>query len=94
MLLKAEKSGVVLDKRNDSDVHIDVNYASVTAPELIYLEIEVDGEVFDGVHVGPGSSHSWWTTAGGKFLPASGLKPGSRLIVKATGRCALRLDWI
>jgi hypothetical protein len=94
MLIKTDKKGVVLDVTNEGTGYLDAVYASVTAPGLTYVEIAVDGEVHDGVYVGPGSSHSWWTNAGGKLFPASGIKPGSRAVITAEGPVALRIDWI
>lgn len=96
MLIKFDDKGggIVLDVENKKAEHVDVVYACVTAPVLTYVEIIVDGVVFDGVHVSPGSSHSWWTNAGGKLLPVNGLPPKSRLIIKSSGPCAFRLDWI
>lgn len=94
MLVHTSRKGVVLDITNESKAYRDVVYASVTAPKLCYVEIAVDGEVHDGVWVGPGASHSWWTNAGGKVLPTNGLPPGSRLVITSTGACAFRYDWI
>ena len=93
MLIKTELAGTVLDLTNDGKDHQDVVYACVTAPALAYLEIKIDGVVFDGVWVGPGSSHSWWTMAGGKFLPQSGVRLGAKILITATGPVALRIDW-
>ena len=84
---------VLVDYVNDQLVSRDCLYASVTAPFLTYIEVEVDGVIIDGVWIAPGSSHSWWTQAGGKLLGRHGLAPGERLIVRATGQCAFRLDW-
>jgi hypothetical protein len=94
MLYRLDKGGQVLKRKNTSKTHIDVNYASVTAPELAYVEVKISGEVFDGVWVGPGSSHSWWTAAGGKLLDHNGLEPGETLEITSTGPCAFRIDWI
>lgn len=94
MFYKLEKGGLVLRKKNDSKVHIDANYASVTSPELVYIEVKIGKEVFDGVWVAPGSSHSWWTMAGGKLLDHNGLDPGETLEITSTGPCAFRIDWI
>ena len=58
MLISRDSAGVVLKHKNKTAVHQDVNYASVTAPELVYIEVKIGGEVFDGVWVAPGSSHS------------------------------------
>lgn len=94
MFYKLEKAGKILRRKNSSDTHEDVNYASVTAPELVYIEVLIGGEVFDGVWVGPGSSHSWWTQAGGKLLDHNGLEPGEILEITSSGPCAFRIDWI
>lgn len=93
-ILVAEKAGTLLRYKNKSKVHEDVNYASITAPELVRVNVFLDDELFDSVWVAPGSSHSWWTPAGGKFLDHNGLNPGQTLTVVTTGPCALRLDWI
>lgn len=92
--IKADKAGVVLKHKNTSKVHEDVTYASVTAPELVFVEVRLGGKVHDGVHVGPGSSHSWWAPAGGKLLDHNGLDPGETLEIISTGPCALRIDWV
>ena len=89
----AAKAGTVLKHKNKSGAHEDVNYASVTAPELVYVEVKLGGRVHDGVWVGPGSSHSWWTPAGGKLLDHNGLDPGETLEITSTGPCAFRIDW-
>jgi hypothetical protein len=91
---KTEGAGTVLELVNDTGKHCDANYASVTAPELCYVEISIDDEVVDGVYVGPGSSHSWWTQAGGKLLDHNGLNPDQTLKVIADGPCAFRIDWM
>lgn len=93
-ILVAEQAGALLDWTNDTGVHADVNYASLTAPQLTRVDVLIDGELFDQVWVGPGSSHSWWTSAGGKLLDHNGLDPGQRLLIQTSGPCALRLDWI
>lgn len=93
-LYKLDGVGTVLEWKNDSGNHKDINYACVTAPEMCYVEILIDGVPFDGVHVGPGSSHSWWTQAGGKLLDHNGLDPDQTLTITSTGPCALRIDWI
>lgn len=92
--IKADKAGTVLKHKNGTKSHQDVNYASVTAPELVYVEIRLGGKAHDGVWVGPGASHSWWTPAGGKLLDHNGLNPGETLEIISTGPCAFRLDWI
>lgn len=94
MHYQRHKGGVILKHKNTSKVHEDVNYASVTAPELVYVEVKIDKKVFDGVWVGPGASHSWWTAAGGKLLDHNGLDPGQTLEITSTGPCAFRIDWI
>lgn len=94
MFYKLDKAGTVVDIKNDGKEHIDAVYASVTAPQLTFVEIIVDGETFDGVWVAPGSSHSWWTNAGGKLLPPNGVKPGGHLKITASGACAVRIDWL
>jgi hypothetical protein len=93
-LYKTTEAGTVLDVLNDTGIHQDINYACVTAPQMTYVEIAIDGEPFDGVFVGPGSSHSWWTQAGGKILDHNGLDPDQRLTITADGPVALRIDWI
>lgn len=93
-LIIADGAGVMLDVLNDTGAHMDVNYASLTAPKLVRVDVAVNDKLFDAVWVGPGSSHSWWTQAGGKFLDHNGLDPGHRLTITATGPCALRLDWV
>lgn len=92
-LFVAEKAGIVARVTNTDDCHRDVNYASLTAPELVYVEVKLGERVHDGVWVGPGSSHSWWTPAGGKLLDHNGLDPGETLTITSTGPCALRIDW-
>ena len=94
MFYNLTKGGSVLKHKNPSNVHEDVNYASVTSPELVYVEVLIDGVAFDGVWVGPGSSHSWWTPAGGKLLDHNGLNPGQTLEIVSSGPCAFRIDWI
>lgn len=89
----APAAGIVVAHINETEAHEDVNYASVTAPELVYVEVRIDGRRHDGVWVGPGSSHSWWTPAGGKLLDHNGLDPGQALEIESTGPCALRIDW-
>lgn len=84
---------VLIDYINKSDIMQDVNYASLTAPAPVRCEICIDGEVHDVVYVNE-SSHSWWTQAGGKFLPPQGLRPGQRLRVVVNAPAALRVDWI
>lgn len=80
--------------RNETKSPLDITYASLTADELIECDIIIDGELHDRVYVSPGSSHSWWTYAGGKFLPNQGLLPGQTLKVTAYGnRVALRIEW-
>jgi P pilus assembly chaperone PapD len=91
--IKLDKAGRVLKVKNTTKVHMDVNYASVTAPELVYVEVKIGEEVIDGVWVAPGSSHSWWTAAGGKLLDHNGLDPGQTLEITSTGPCAFRIDW-
>lgn len=88
-----KSAGTVIKYKNRSKVHEDVNYASVTAPELVYVEVKIGDNVHDGVWVGPGSSHSWWTPAGGKLLDHNGLDPGETLEITSTGPCAFRIDW-
>lgn len=83
---------VLLDYVHRVDDYRDANYASVTAPQLTYVEVRLDEQVLDGVWVGPGSSHSWWTQAGGKLLKR-GMKRGQRLLIRATNGAALRIDW-
>ena len=88
----------IVDVRNDGELARDVNYASITAPEVVKCELLIDDVVIEVVYAGMGSSHSWWTPAGGKFFPPyaapSGLRPGSRLVVRVDKECALRIDWI
>lgn len=88
------RSGILIEVLNDTDAYMDVNYASVTAPELCLVEVFIGDELFDAVWVGPGASHSWWTLAGGKLLDHNGLDAGQKLTIKSSGECCLRLDWI
>lgn len=90
---KLDKAGVVVKLRNTGKLHRDVNYASLTAPELVYVEIRLNRKVHDGLWIGAGSTHSWWTGAGGKLLDHNGLNPGETLEITSTGPCALRIDW-
>lgn len=92
MLYKSEEAGVVVDYTHEADAFTAVNYACVTAPQLAYVEVAVNDRILDGVWVGPGSSHSWWTMAGGKLLRFD-MRNGDRLIVTASGPVALRIDW-
>lgn len=85
-------TAVLFEYTNAKDVNLDVRYASVTAPALAYISILIDDKEVDGVWIGPGSSHSWWTGAGGKLLKM-GLKPGEKLKVTSTAKAAFRLDW-
>ena len=88
---------VLVDYTHEGRTARDVTYASLTAPEVVRCDIEIDGNIVDTVWAGGGGSHSWWTGAGGKFLPPSvapsGLSKGQRLLVVVTGPCALRIDW-
>lgn len=85
--------GTLVEITNDTDGHVDVNYASVTAPDIVCVEVFIDDRPQDCVYVGAGGSHSWWAQAGGKLLPHNGLAPGETLKITTTGRCALRIDW-
>ena len=93
----AEFPQVLVDYTHEKRIPRDVSYASLTAPQVVRCDVEVDGQVVDTVWAGAGGSHSWWTPAGGKFLPPdvapSGLAKGQRLRVIVSGPCALRLDW-
>jgi len=88
-----ESGGVLLDYTNDTEFMVDTSYVSLTAPRVVRCEIAVDGKPHDVVFAGAGGSHSWWTSAGGKFLPPQGLRPGQRLLVTVDGPAALRVDW-
>lgn len=83
----------LIDHINETEAIQDVNYASLTAPSPVRCEVWIDDELFDVVYVNE-SSHSWWTQAGGKFLPSQGLQPGQHLIVKVNAPAALRVDWM
>lgn len=88
---------VLLDYTNDTGKPRDCVYASVTAPTVVRVEIEIDGALVEVVYAGNGGTHSWWTEAGGKLFPAdsypNGLPNGSRLIVRADNIAAFRIDW-
>ena len=89
--------GIAVDYLNDWSITRDVDYASATAPDVCYVEICIVRsddrlEIVDGVYVGNGESHSWWSGAHGKLL-RRGLAPGERLIVQGDGRFAFRWDW-
>lgn len=92
-----DSGDTLLEFKNDSDRPRDVVYASVTAREIVKCEILVDEELIDVVYIGAGGSHSWWTNGGGKLFPPDkfpqGLPPGSRLVVRANGCAAFRIDW-
>jgi len=92
MFRRVEAAGVLLDYVNDHPFTLDSPYASATAPGVAFVAVEIDGVTVDAVYVGNGSSHSWWTGAGGKLLPR-GLAPGQRLRVSADAACAFRVDW-
>jgi hypothetical protein len=90
---------VLVDHVNENDQAQDTLYASLTAPGVVACEVRVDDVLVDLVYAGNGGSHSWWAQAGGKFFPPSvghggGLVPGARLIVRVSGPCALRIDWM
>ena len=87
------KGAVLVDYTNETDTMQDINYACLTAPSPVRCEVWVDDQLFDAVYVYQ-TTHSWWTQAGGKFLPSQGLQPKQHLIVKVNAPCALRLDWM
>jgi hypothetical protein len=93
-----EAGGVALDYTNDTKGQRDIDYASATAPEVCYVWAELyrkgskKPEIIDGVYVGDGDSHSWWSGAHGKLL-RRGLMPGERLRVLGDGVFAFRWDW-
>jgi len=91
MIIKKEEAGLVLELKNESKQYMDASYASVTAPDICYVEILINDIPFDGVWVR--ESHSWWTNAGGKLLPIHGLPAGATLKITSSGACALRIDW-
>jgi hypothetical protein len=88
-----EGKGALLEFTNKSEQFLDANYASLTAPGSAKLEIFVNGVLHDAVHINSGSSHSWWTQAGGKFLPPNGIAPGESLKIVSSAEVALRIDW-
>lgn len=94
----ADEKHLLVDYVHDQKLPRDVAYASLTAPKVVRCEIYVDGDLAELVYAGGGNSHSWWTPAGGKFLPPdaapNGLKKGQHLEVWVTGPCALRIDWV
>src|SRR5262245_12724577 len=86
--------GIVVERKNEiPKTYLDANYASITAPDICHVTVLIDEKPFDGVFVGAGSSHSWWTQAGGKLLPRNGLAYGQTLKIVSSGPCALRIDW-
>ncbi len=91
MLLEGQ--GVLLDYVNDTEAARFIPYASVTAPQLVRVEVWVDGERVDAVYAGNGGSHSWWASSGGCLVPSGSLLRGQRLRVIADHPCAFRLDW-
>jgi hypothetical protein len=97
MIHEFPEGGGELVIENETKKSRDVVYASVTAPKLARVEVRIDDEICDVVYVGNGSSHSWWTPAGGKFFDPNkfpkGQKPGAKLVVKCDGRAAIRIDW-
>lgn len=92
MFIKTDKAGTVLDYVHEADEFRDATYASVTAEKIAYVEVRLNGQVLDGVWIGPGASHSWWTQAGGKILKRGMIK-GQKLMITSTGPVALRIDW-
>lgn len=93
----AADGGTLLELTNEREVPRDVVYASVTAREVVRVEVRVDDDLVDVVWVGAGGSHSWWTNGGGKLFPPdrfpNGLPPGSTLRVHSNGEAAFRIDW-
>lgn len=81
-----------MDYIHEADAFTSVNYACVTAPRKAYVEVLMNGVILDGVWIGPGSSHSWWTQAGGKLLRWD-MNRGDHFAVNATGPVAMRIDW-
>ena len=95
-LYRTKAAGEILRVKNTSEEPWDVVYASLTAPELVCLELFIDDVLVEVVYAGAGGSHSWWTQGGGKFIPQdypNGLPPGSTLSAKVSGAAALRVDW-
>lgn len=93
-LHEAAGEGVLVEITNDGEGYMDVLYASVTAPEIVRIEVYVGDDLHDVVYAGAGGSHSWWMNAGGKLLDHNGLDPGQTLTITTSGKCALRLDWV
>lgn len=87
-------AGILLYIKNDTDGYMDVVYASLTSHDRCIFDVYLGEKHHDRVYAVPGMSHSWWLNAGGKLLDHNGLDPGQTLLLKATGRVALRLDWI
>jgi uncharacterized RmlC-like cupin family protein len=93
-VLELDKAGTLVDFTNEGKKALDIVYASVTAPGIVKVEVRVNDELQDAVYVGAGGSHSWWMNAGGKLLPHNGLASGDKLKIIASGKCALRIDWV
>lgn len=86
-----EKAGTLLKLKNSGDRHLDTNFACVSAPEMVKVEVRIDGRLHDCVYAQ--ASHSWWTLAGGKLFDHNGIAPGETIEITADGACALRIDW-
>lgn len=84
--------GSLLKLKNTSKRYLDTNFACVSAPAPVCVEVRIDGRLHDCVYAQ--ASHSWWTLAGGKLLDHNGLGPGETLEITSDGACALRIDWI
>lgn len=93
MLYEIATGGVLLDHVNKTELSQDTSYASLTAPKVVRCVVTIDDEVIETVFAGAGGSHSWWTGAGGKLLPAQGLRPRERLVITVDGPAALRVEW-
>jgi len=86
--------GTLLEVTNAGKQHVDIGYASLTAPDIVRAEVWINDRLHDVVYAGGGGSHSWWTQAGGKLLDHNGLSPGETLKIITDGACALRVDWV
>lgn len=86
-----EVPGRVFEFKPDPDrVPQHINYASVTAPGIVRVEVRVSGKIVDVVYAGNGGSHSWWASGGGPLCEALGAE--DVLEVFASGKCAFRFD--
>jgi len=93
---KSPDAGQLLELKNETAKPMDADFACVSAPEIVEVDVFVISRKGDKTHhdsVFVRESHSWWTRAGGKLLPASGLRPGESLLITTSGKAALRIDW-